>query len=198
MAGYQWVDCDRTTVIKRYDRLAKYITLFEWLLFLPRGLRERSVAALKLRPGARVLCVGCGTGRDFRFLHEAVGPAGRIYGVDISPGMLARARAQCAANNWANVVLRHAWDQLRLGGRMVIMDAKLPGSFGERLLLPFSLWLMKHTMLGNPLVRPWEELAEIADEFAMSECLLGSYYICTAVKHRADIGAAAGLRLAAE
>jgi len=229
--SYQWVDCDLTTVVRRYDRLAKHIKLFEWLLFLPRGLRERSVVALNLHPGDRVLCIGCGTGRNFSFLRDAVGSTGRIYGIDISPGMLARARAQCAANNWDNIeliecdaagyvapapvdavlfslsyttmphhqsVLRNAWNQLRLGGRMVIMDAKLPAGFGGRLLLPFSLWLMKHTMLGNPLVRPWEELAEIADEFAMSEYLLGSYYICRATKRRTAIGAAIEHRIAAE
>jgi demethylmenaquinone methyltransferase/2-methoxy-6-polyprenyl-1,4-benzoquinol methylase len=46
-------------------------------------------------------------------------------------------------------VLRHVWNQLRPGGRLVIMDAKVPPGFGGRLILPFSLWLMKHTMLGN-------------------------------------------------
>ena len=46
--------------------------------------------------------------------------------------------------------LAQAWKQLRPGGRLVIMDAKLPpGPFG-RLILPFSVWLMKKTLLGNP------------------------------------------------
>ena len=56
-------------------------------------------------------------------------------------------------------VLRKAWEQLRPGGRLVIMDAKVPPGPGGKLILPFSLWLMKHTMLGNPLIHPWEELA---------------------------------------
>ena len=29
------------------------------------------------------------------------------------------------------------------------MDAKLPPGLGGRLVLPFGLWLMKHTMLGK-------------------------------------------------
>src|SRR5258708_409304 len=37
-------------------------------------------------------CVGCGTGRNFPFLREAIGPTGRIYGVDLSAGMLCSAR----------------------------------------------------------------------------------------------------------
>ncbi len=55
-------------------------------------------------------------------------------------------------------VLRHVWNQLRPGGRLVIMDAKVPPGRGGRFILPFSLWLMKHTMLGNPLIHPWEVL----------------------------------------
>ena len=61
-------------------------------------------------------------------------------------------------------VLREAWNQLRPGGRLVIMDAKLPPGLGGQLVLPFSLWLMKRTMLGNPLIKPWEDLARVADE----------------------------------
>ena len=30
-----WVDCDRATVKRRYDRLTKFIPLFDRLLFLP-------------------------------------------------------------------------------------------------------------------------------------------------------------------
>ena len=59
-------------------------------------------------------------------------------------------------------VLREAWKQLRPGGRLVIMDAKLPPGRGGRLVLPFSLWLMRRTMLGNPLIQPWEDLARFA------------------------------------
>ena len=78
-------------------------------------------------------------------------------------------------------VLDHAWKQLRPGGRLVIVDAKLP-TIGGDLVLPFSLWLMKRTMLGNPLVKPWRDLAEIGGDFQMAEFLFGSYYICRAIK----------------
>jgi SAM-dependent methyltransferase len=46
------------------------------------------VDQLKLRKGDRVLEVGCGTGRNFPFPRDAVGSKGRIYGVDLSEGML--------------------------------------------------------------------------------------------------------------
>jgi len=79
-------------------------------------------------------------------------------------------------------VLRHAWQLLRPGGRIVIMDGKLPRGLGGKLVLPFGLWLMKHTMLGNPFIKPWDELAALADEFAMQEFLFGSWYVCRGTK----------------
>jgi len=242
---YQWADCDRSFISRRYDRLAGFVPLFDRLLFLPPNLRKKAVAHLELRPGDSVLDVGCGVGANLRDLRAAVGPAGHIYGVDISPGMLRRARKLCEANHWHNVelsecdvadycaprpldgvlisltyntiprhrgVLRSVWRQLRPGGRLVIMDGKLPPGLGGRLLVPFSLWLMKHTLLSNPLIQPWKELAAIAEQFDMREYLFGSYYICRGVKPLADarapgaVGAAAAeaadvepeLRIAAE
>lgn len=51
------------------------------------------VAAAKLGPGDRVLDVACGTGIGARLAREAVGPEGRVTGLDVNPGMLAVARA---------------------------------------------------------------------------------------------------------
>ncbi len=94
-----------TRVASRYDRLASWYVLFEWLLWLPWGIRARAVQRLGLRPGNTVLEVGCGTGRNLRYLRSAVGPEGHIYGVDLSSGMLAGARRLCAARGWRNVTL---------------------------------------------------------------------------------------------
>jgi ABC-type Na+ transport system ATPase subunit NatA len=40
---------------------------------------------------------------------------------------------------------------------------KLPSGLCGKLALPFGLWLMKHTMLGNPFIKPWDDLAALAD-----------------------------------
>ncbi len=48
----------------------------------------KAVDRLSLQPGDHVLEIGCGTGRNLPFLSAAVGPQGRVYGVDLSPGML--------------------------------------------------------------------------------------------------------------
>jgi hypothetical protein len=36
--------------------------------------------------------------------------------------------------------------------------------------------------MGNPYIRPWEDLKQVAGEFDKEEFLVGSYYICHAVK----------------
>ena len=60
---------------------------------------------MALQPGHRVLEIGCGTGRNFPFLRDAVGPSGQIYGVDLSAGMLAKAQELCTQQQWSNVEL---------------------------------------------------------------------------------------------
>jgi SAM-dependent methyltransferase len=68
-------------------------------------LRRPAVAALALEPGHVVIDAGCGTGLSFDALQQAIGPRGRIIGIDQSPQMLARARALVAARGWRNVTL---------------------------------------------------------------------------------------------
>ncbi|MFD5696887.1 class I SAM-dependent methyltransferase [Streptomyces lasiicapitis] len=47
-----------------------------------------AVAELGLRPGARVLDAGCGTGRALPALRDAVTSSGTVLGVDLTPAML--------------------------------------------------------------------------------------------------------------
>ena len=54
-------------------------------------------------PGAGVADVGCGPGAMLPALSEAVGPAGRVQGVDRDPAAVAAARALAAAAGLANV-----------------------------------------------------------------------------------------------
>jgi SAM-dependent methyltransferase len=52
-----------------------------------------AVEALRPPTGGTVLDAGCGTGRALPFLRQAVGPAGRVVGLDLTPEMLAEAAA---------------------------------------------------------------------------------------------------------
>lgn len=58
---------------------------------------RRLLAAARLKPGERVLDVACGTGIATRLAAEAVGPGGRVAGLDVNPGMLEVARAAAPA-----------------------------------------------------------------------------------------------------
>jgi SAM-dependent methyltransferase len=54
---------------------------------------RKAVEAAGLAPGDLALDVGCGTGRALPDLSAAVAPTGLVIGFDITPDMLARARA---------------------------------------------------------------------------------------------------------
>lgn len=59
-----------------------------------------------LRPGEVVLDLGSGAGVDVFLAAKAVGPEGRVIGVDMTPEMIARARANAARAGFANVEFR--------------------------------------------------------------------------------------------
>jgi SAM-dependent methyltransferase len=59
--------------------------------------------ALDLKPGERVLDVGCGPGTSTVELARRVGTEGGVVGVDISPGMVAAATRRAAARGATNI-----------------------------------------------------------------------------------------------
>ena len=71
-------------------------------------VRRETVDQLGLEPGDTVLDLGCGPGVNFEMLAEAVGPEGRVLAVDLSPGMLERARKRVEERGWRNVDLVRA------------------------------------------------------------------------------------------
>ena len=88
-----------------YRRLAgSYDLTTAWL----EPYRHRAVSHLRLQPGDVVLDVGCGTGMSFETIQAAVGPSGRLVGVEPCPEMLAGARARVEAAGWDNVTLLEA------------------------------------------------------------------------------------------
>lgn len=71
----------------------------------PKMVRSSAVQALGNIRGKCVLEIGCGTGRNFLYLVDAVGPEGTIVGMDYSPAMLAAAEALCRRNDWTQITL---------------------------------------------------------------------------------------------
>jgi ubiquinone/menaquinone biosynthesis C-methylase UbiE len=66
------------------------VWLFTW--GRERAFREKILRFVRLQPGETVLDVGCGTGSLAIAAKSQVGPTGKVYGIDASPEMLARAR----------------------------------------------------------------------------------------------------------
>jgi len=72
---------------------ARYYDLLAWILTLgrERAFRQRLVDLAGLRPGDRVLDIGCGTGTLAIVARQRVGPDGTVDGIDASPEMISRA-----------------------------------------------------------------------------------------------------------
>jgi len=60
-------------------------------------------AANAIRPGDTVLDIGSGSGTDVLFAALKVGPTGTVYGLDITPAMIAKARTNIAKMGARNV-----------------------------------------------------------------------------------------------
>jgi acyl dehydratase/ubiquinone/menaquinone biosynthesis C-methylase UbiE len=96
---------DDTRSAALYRRVAgTYDLSTAWL----EPYRRRAISQLRLQPGDVVLDVGCGTGLNFERIQAAIGPGGRLIGVDQSPEMLAAARGRVETAGWANVTLLEA------------------------------------------------------------------------------------------
>ena len=128
-------------LLRRYSGGARFYDVLSAERPVYRVGRTAGVAELRLRPGARVLDVGCGTGLNFPLLHEAVGPGGRIVGVDASAEMLDRADARVARHGWANVDSRRGD-----AGQLTEVVGGTPPSF-DAVLFTYSL-----SIIGE-----WEE-----------------------------------------
>ena len=85
-----------------------------------------AVAELGLRAGQTALDAGCGTGRALPHLRAAVGPAGTVIGVDLTPEMLATARGPGRH--------RHALLALADARRLPLPGASADGAFAAGLL----------------------------------------------------------------
>ncbi|MFF1879455.1 class I SAM-dependent methyltransferase [Leifsonia sp. NPDC058230] len=198
-------DRTRERLIEIYRKKARHYDSTSWLYPAPgyphRAQRSRAVRALGLRPGDRVVDIACGTGLNFPLVEEAIGPSGRLVGVDLTDAMLARARDRVEANGWNNVslvqsdaaefdfpaevdailstyaltqvpecgqVIAHGAAALSDGGRLVVLDLKLPdrtpgwlsrlGIAAVRTSASPDEWIMR---------RPWATIrAAMHDELA--------------------------------
>jgi ubiquinone/menaquinone biosynthesis C-methylase UbiE len=86
--GGGFADVDATGASGRF---ASYLDAVSGIL---QARKHASIHALELQAGERAIDVGCGLGDEVRLLSDAVGPTGRVVGVDLSGELLAAARAR--------------------------------------------------------------------------------------------------------
>lgn len=108
------------------------VVSMERLVYRPG--RVASIGALTLRPGDRVLDVGCGTGLNFPLLIAAVGETGEVVGVDASPTMLTQARRRITRRDWGNVVV--------IEGDAAALPALVSGQF-DAVVFTYSLSIIE-------------------------------------------------------
>lgn len=106
------LDAKQERLIEVYRKKAKHYEIVSRLYPVPGyplwAQRRRALQALRLRPGATVVDLACGTGQNFPLIEQAIGPDGRIIGVDLTDAMLAQAQRRIEHNGWSNVSLVQA------------------------------------------------------------------------------------------
>lgn len=105
-------DRTRERLIATYRKRARHYDLTSRFYPVPgypqRSQRLLAVRALDLHTGDTVTEIACGTGLNFRMIEDAIGPTGRLIGVDLTDAMLERASVRAEAHGWRNVWLRRA------------------------------------------------------------------------------------------
>lgn len=81
-----------------------------WLVEIENPLARAThsvevIRRLAVRPGSRVIDVGCGPGRVAIPMAEAVGAQGEVVALDVQPEMLSRVRAKAAQHHLTNLRL---------------------------------------------------------------------------------------------
>jgi SAM-dependent methyltransferase len=88
-----------------------------WLEGIPEGTIEsfagtgNPFSLGEIKPGERVVDVGCGAGIDSLIAARKVGADGAVIGVDMTPAMLEKARRSAADAGFTNVTFRQGFGE---------------------------------------------------------------------------------------
>jgi ubiquinone/menaquinone biosynthesis C-methylase UbiE len=99
-SAYNRVDEDRAMksqmeqMVSSYDSYMRRMTLGR-----ERALREMTVSLAQVKPGDCVLEVGCGTGTLTLAAKRQAGPSGKVFGIDVIPGMIELCQRKAAQAN---------------------------------------------------------------------------------------------------
>ena len=98
---------------------------------------------LNVQPGQKVLEIGFGTGRSLVPLAYSVGETGKIYGIDISDGMIRISKGKISRTGLSNRINLHLGDATKLPFKNNFIDA---------IFISFTLELFDLTEIQQILV----------------------------------------------
>ncbi len=104
-----------------YDKISRFYDLLSERSEAP--VRHCALALLRAAPGESVLEIGCGTGHCLVALARAVGPRGKVFGLDLSEKMLKLAKFHAAKAGLRERVVLRRGDATRLPWPDQSMDA---------------------------------------------------------------------------
>jgi len=109
LRGFHFHTGRKLAAILRYDEA--------WFDGIPEGSIESFAGTGnpflvdQISLGERVVDVGCGAGLDTFVAAKAIGPTGRVLGIDMTPEMLAKAQASKERGGFTNVEIREGYGE---------------------------------------------------------------------------------------
>ena len=106
------------------------------------------IDALELKPGARVLHVGCGLGYYTAVMAYAVGTSGRVTAIEVDPDLASAARGRLASMPWIEVIEGNGLAPLSATFDAILVNAGVTHArpewldalaVGGRLMLPLTV-----------------------------------------------------------
>jgi len=88
--------------IKYYDKFAKVYDLFSPKWYYGKA-RKYAIQQMALKEGSTVLNVPCGTGQNLEYFQKKMNNTGLVISIDLSEGMLEKAKEVVNKNDWKNV-----------------------------------------------------------------------------------------------
>ncbi|GLR16827.1 class I SAM-dependent methyltransferase [Portibacter lacus] len=92
----------QASAIRYYDRFSK---IYDWISSdsYYRKARTLAIEKMDLKQNQTILNIPCGTGQNFSNFQNELNNTGKIVGVDLSGGMLSKAKVK--AKKWSNIKL---------------------------------------------------------------------------------------------
>ncbi len=93
---------NRNLDITYYDKFSK---VYDWVSSRRyyHKPREFAIKEMGLNKEQIILNIPCGTGQNFEYFQKYMINTGRVIGVDLSEGMLLKAKEKVKNNNWSNI-----------------------------------------------------------------------------------------------